>query len=119
MKLSEKQRDFTCMVARLIIWAYGRDLELTFGHVWRDSETQRRLVEMKLSKTMKSKHCDRLAVDFNLFIDGKYIGDAEEYRLLGQYWESLGGRWGGRFGLEEKDYDKKVGWDPGHFEYNG
>ncbi|MCK4739738.1 MAG: M15 family metallopeptidase [Deltaproteobacteria bacterium] len=118
MRLSEKQRDFTCMMARLIIWAYGRGLELTMGHAWRDTETQRRLVAMKLSKTIKSKHLDRLAVDLNLFIEGRYATNSEDYRVLGEFWESMGGRWGGRFGVDKTDYATKIGWDAGHFEYN-
>lgn len=119
MRLSKKQRIFTVMVAKLILWAQARGLELTMGHVWRDSETQRRMVEMKLSKTLKSKHCDRLAIDFNLFVDGKYVSGKEHYRQLGEYWESLGGRWGGRFGVAEKNYETTIGWDAGHFEYKG
>ncbi|EIH4172001.1 M15 family metallopeptidase, partial [Escherichia coli] len=39
----------------------------------------------------------RLAVDFNLFINGKYQADTDAYRPLGEYWESIGGTWGGRF----------------------
>jgi hypothetical protein len=117
MKLSEKQRLFTLMVARLIEFVYGTGLELTMGHVWRDTETQRRLVEQGLSKTMNSKHCDRLAVDLNLFVNGEYATEREAYRPLGELWERLGGRWGGRFGVDPKDYDKEVGWDPGHFGF--
>ncbi len=117
MSLSKRQRIFTLMVADLIGYAYSRGYELTFGHAWRDRETQRRLVELGLSKTMDSKHCQRLAVDFNLFIDGRYVTDKEAYRPLGEKWEALGGRWGGRFGLRPEEYDSKVGWDAGHFEY--
>lgn len=118
MRLSEKQRRHTLMVSRLIAYAYDNGIELTLGHAWRDGDTQKRLVEAGLSKTMASRHCDRLAVDFNVFIDDVYTTDKEAYRPLGEYWECLGGRWGGRFGVEERDYDTKVGWDAGHFEYN-
>lgn len=108
MTLSEKQRRFTKMTAALIEWAYANGYELTFGHAWRDSETQRRLVEMKLSKTMNSKHCERLAVDFNLWRGGKYITDSAAYKPLGDFWKSIGGRWGGDFtGFQ----------DGNHFEY--
>lgn len=108
MKLSEKQRKFTLMVAKLIAWGYVRGYELTFGHAWRDKETQKRMFELGLSKTKKGKHPDRLAVDFNLFIDGKYRRDAAAYEPLGKHWERLGGRWGGRF---------KTLNDANHFEY--
>lgn len=120
MGLPNKQQEFTRMVGEFIRRAgempgYG----LTLGHVWRDNETQQRYVDKKLSRTMKSKHCDRLAVDVNLFIDGKYIRDKEAYRPLGVIWEDLGGVWGGRFGVAPKNYDKEIGWDSGHFEYRG
>ncbi len=59
-----------------------------------------------------SLHCQRLAVDFNLFINGIYQTDTAAYKPLGEYWESLGGAWGGRF---------KSRPDGNHFsfEYNG
>ena len=44
-----------------------------------------------------SLHYIRLAVDFNLFIDGKYKKDWESYYPLGLFWEKIGGSWGGRF----------------------
>ena len=121
MSLSEKQRKFTIMVGNFLFWAHAQGYELTFGHAWRDEETQARMVEKGASKTMNSKHRDRLAVDFNLFINGKYITDKEAYRPLGEYWESIapGNKWGGRFGVKKEDYATKIGWDAGHFQYDG
>ena len=105
--LSQKQREFTYMVSQLIIWAYSKGYELTFGDAWRDEETQRRMVEKGLSQTMKSKHLNRLAVDLNLFIQGKYTTNPDDYNPLGQYWESIGGVYGGRWKMK----------DANHFEY--
>lgn len=110
MKLSEKQCKFTFMVSNLIIFAYMNGMELTFGHVLRGKETQQRLVDKGLSWTMDSKHLKKLAVDFNLFIEGEYITNAEAYRPLGEYWKLLGGKWGG-------DWEGKKT-DVFHFEYN-
>ncbi|EJY8354924.1 M15 family metallopeptidase, partial [Cronobacter sakazakii] len=47
-----------------------------------------------------------------LFINGKYATRTEDYLPLGEYWESLGGSWGGRF---------KTNPDGNHFslEHNG
>ena len=107
--LSQEQREFTYMIAKFIEWAYSKGYELTFGHAWRDAETQARMVRLGLSKTLQSKHCDRLAVDFNLFIEGKYTDNPDDYLPLGKYWtETLGGGWGGDF----KNFK-----DAGHFEY--
>ncbi|HEI6775465.1 TPA: M15 family metallopeptidase [Yersinia enterocolitica] len=96
MKLSTKQQQFTTMVARLITYASEQGYGLTFGEAWRTPE-QARLNAQKGSGIANSLHCQRLAVDFNLFIDGEYQTRTEAYRPLGEFWESIGGAWGGRF----------------------
>jgi hypothetical protein len=101
MTLSEKQRAFTKLVGLLILYAYEQGLELTFGEAYRSKEEAARLA--KTGKGIKSSlHCDRLAVDLNLFKDGVYLTKSEDYRPLGKFWESLGTEevrtvWGGRF----------------------
>ena len=40
----------------------------------------------------------RLAVDFNLFKGGKYLTATEDHQPLGEYWESIGSAWDGRWG---------------------
>lgn len=117
MKLSAKQREFTRMVGEFIRLATEAGLELTLGHVWRSTEEQTRLIAEGMSRTTQSKHLDRLAIDVNLFVCDNYMTDRDAYRPLGEVWEKLGGTWGGRFGVDKEDYDVKVGWDPGHFEY--
>lgn len=113
MKLSEKQMKFTVMVGKLIAYATELNIGLTMGHAWRDTETQKKLFEQGRSKTMKSKHLDKLAIDLNVFIDkgnGRvWSTKTEDYQTLGEYWKHLGGRWGGDF----------IGFtDAGHFEYD-
>ena len=56
-----------------------------------------------------SCHYIRLAIDLNLFKDGRYLTTTEDHRLFGEFWEGLGGAWGGRFN------------DGNHYslEYNG
>lgn len=49
---------------------------------------------------VKSLHCDRLAIDINLFTsDGILLQDKKSYEPFGEYWETLDprNRWGGRF----------------------
>ncbi len=97
MTLGQKQRMFTRMVAQLIFWAYDHGYELTFGDAYRDPR-----VFGPVGKTMgygrsKSNHKQRLAVDLNLFRDGEYLTKTSDHEPLGEYWESLGGAWGGRF----------------------
>ncbi len=121
MKLSEKQAKFSCMVARFLsgicVLSGVTGMSVTLGEVWRTNYQQKHNVEMGLSELSTSKHCDRLAIDLNLFIKGKYVTDAKKYLSLGLFWESLGGRWGGRFGVKKEDYETKIGWDSNHFEY--
>ena len=44
-----------------------------------------------------SLHKDKLALDLNLFKDGRYLASTEDHEPLGLFWESIGGSWGGRF----------------------
>jgi hypothetical protein len=97
MTLGQKQRKFTRMIADLIIYAYKQGYELSFGEAYRTPE-QAALNAKKGTGIANSLHSDRLAVDFNLFKDGHYLTSTESHRKLGEYWESIGGTWGGRFG---------------------
>lgn len=96
MKLSEKQQLFAVMIADLIHWAQEHGYRLTFGEAYRMPEQA--ALNAKTGKGIRnSLHTLRLAVDFNLFINGEYQTDTDAYRPLGEYWESIGGTWGGRF----------------------
>ncbi len=97
MTLGNKQRHFTRLVGLLIEYAYQNGYELTFGDAYRDPKVHGQFGEKKSYSAAKSVHKLRLAVDFNLFKDGKYLTATEDYTKLGVYWESLGGSWGGRF----------------------
>ncbi|PNH99244.1 M15 family metallopeptidase [Vibrio diazotrophicus] len=99
MTLGDKQRVFTRMIADLIVFAYEQGYELTFGDAYRDPRVHGNIGEKKSYSSASSNHKQRLAVDLNLFVKGEYItnGDHPAYVALGEYWESLGGSWGGRF----------------------
>ena len=48
---------------------------------------------------VNSLHKKGLAIDLNLFSpDGIYLQKTEHHRALGEFWESLGGQWGGHWG---------------------
>lgn len=96
MTLSEKQQLFSVKVAQLILWADDHGYRLTFGEAFRTPE-QAALNAKKGSGITNSLHTQRLAVDFNLFVNGQYQTDSAAYLPLGEYWESIGGAWGGRF----------------------
>jgi hypothetical protein len=95
--LGNKQRKFTRMLAELVIWAYDHGYELTYGEAWRTPQ-QAEWNAANGKGISPSLHTSRLAVDFNLFINGKYQTSTEAHRPLGEKWESMGGTWGGRFG---------------------
>lgn len=86
MTLREKQSHFVKMVASLIIHAASLNYEFTFGDAYAQSGHKE-----------NSFHYKRLAIDLNLFKDGKFLADTESHRPLGEFWESVGGTWGGRF----------------------
>lgn len=99
MTLGQKQREFTLLVSYLIAYAYENGCELTFGDAYRDPRVHGQLGQKESYSSAYSNHKQRLAIDLNLFVDGEYItdGDHPKYKELGEYWESLGGAWGGRF----------------------
>lgn len=98
MTLGEKQRLFTRLVGKLIEYAYTHGYELTFGDAYRSPE-QAKLNAQAGKGIVNSLHCERLAIDLNLFIGGVYQTDSAAYKALGEYWETLGPdcKWGGRF----------------------
>lgn len=107
-------------MAKLILKTMELGYAVKIQELNRTVETQAAYVEKGVSKTMDSRHLDRLAADLVLFKEGMLVLDPEAFRPLGEFWESLGGRWGGRFGLEDKSkavQDQKIGWDAPHFEF--
>lgn len=97
MSLIEKQWQFLQDVAALINRAEYLGITLTGGELYRTKEQQELHVKAGRSKTMNSKHLERLAVDFNFFVDGKLTYDHPKLADLGHFWESLhpGNQWGG------------------------
>lgn len=86
MSLRTQQSEFTKAIALLILYAYQRGYELTFGDAY-----------AKTGHIRGSFHYKRLAIDLNLFKNGIYVHSTKAHEPLGEFWESLGGTWGGRF----------------------
>lgn len=110
LSLREKQSLFVQLIAKLVDYAYEElGYELTYGEAWRTPE-QALLNASKGIGSSNSLHIDRLAVDFNLFVEDRYCPDSEAHRPLGEYWEGLHElcRWGGRF-LDAKGRPKPDG----------
>ena len=95
--LQQKQVKFARMIPRLIDKAFELGFEVTLGDAYRDPRVFGQMGEMKGYGNAKSCHKSRLAIDLNLFKDGAFLTTTEGHRPLGEYWESIGGSWGGRF----------------------
>lgn len=95
--LRQKQSRFVLMKARLILWAYEQGYELTDGDAFRDPRVHGEQGVKASYSEGASGHKHRLAQDFNLFKAGKFLSKTEDHRPLGEFWESIGGTWGGRF----------------------
>lgn len=97
MTLREKQSKFARMVAQLLTHAFDSGYEVTLGDAFRDPRLHG-AVGVKLGYGAASScHKLRLAIDLNLFKDGQFLEGTEAHRPLGEWWESIGGSWGGRF----------------------
>ncbi len=107
MTLSDKQWIFLQNVAKLIDYAYASGYKLTGGELQRTAEQQEIYIRDGKSKTRDSMHLQRMAIDLNLFIDGKYRTDKEAYKPLAEYWKTL-------HPANEAGYD--WGWDANHFQ---
>jgi len=97
MTLRKKQSIFAKLVGRLIWVAYSWGYELTLGHALRSK------IEAKRLGFPGSLHVLKLAIDLNLFKNGKYLSSTNSHRRLGEWWETQstdkyeccwGGRWG-------------------------
>jgi hypothetical protein len=97
MSLRKKQSKFARMVADLILKAYELGYEITLGDAYRDPRLHGDVGVKKGYGHAKSCHKIRLAIDLNLFKDGEYLEGSDAHRPLGEWWESQGGTWGGRF----------------------
>jgi len=121
MTLSQHQRAFTRDIGYLIEFAYESGRELTFNEAlrtpaqqWlyyngRDIENGQLVRAPRRSWTLNSQHLKKLAVDFNLFVDGEYQGTTEAHQPLGEFWEALNdlNRWGGNFG-DGNHYERRM-----------
>lgn len=99
MSLSNEQWEFLQDVALLILEAKRLNIKLTGGELYRTEYQQAKYVADGKSKTMRSNHLRRLAIDFNFFINGELTYDKDSLQKLGDYWERLNekNRWGGNF----------------------
>ncbi|MFO8029778.1 MAG: M15 family metallopeptidase [Cyclonatronaceae bacterium] len=95
--LSFKQLVFPYMVAKLILFAYDNGYKVTLGEAHRTKEQAE--IYAKQGRGIKnSLHRIRIAIDLNLYKNDRFLDQSDDHIELGEYWEKLGGSWGGRFG---------------------
>lgn len=87
--LLRKQARFSGMLSNLIRYAESLGYHITMGEIFNAEGTGHR---------KGSCHYIKLAGDLNLFdADWKYLRETKDHEKLGEYWEAMGGIWGGRF----------------------
>jgi len=99
MTLGQTQRQFARLVGRLIERAYEMGYEVTLGDAYRDPRVHGEMGEKSSYSHPSSAHKVRLAIDLNLFKDGRFLTETDDHRPLGEWWEQQHelARWGGRF----------------------
>ena len=88
MSIREARCKFSLMFAQLIVWINQQE-----GY-----ETAINDVKAHDGHMKNSLHYMGLAGDINLYKYGKWCRKTEDHTFAGEYWESIGGSWGGRFG---------------------
>jgi len=101
--LREAQSRFAHLLGHLLLFASSQGYELTLGDAMATSGHCR-----------NSFHYRRLAIDLNLFRDGKYLTTTAAHEPLGRFWKSLDARcsWGGDFTSPDGNhysYDEALG----------
>jgi len=80
------------MIAMLILYAkFVLKYDLTFGDAYRDPRVHGEVGINKSYSSAYSNHKRRLAVDFNIFVDGQYVTADKYYKSLHKFWSLIGG----------------------------
>jgi hypothetical protein len=117
MTLSDAQWEFLKDLAHLVHFIESKGCKATGGELERTEYQQKEHVRTGRSKTMNSRHRQKLAIDLNIFDpQGNLITeDKDKMRMFGDFWESLAPNiniWGGYF----PEHYKTKFIDTPHFE---
>jgi len=83
MTLSEHQQEFALHIGYLLQHINAAGYACTFGDAYRSPLAFGGMGEKGPYGRNKSAHKQRLAVDLNLFKDGRYLDDTEDHRPIG------------------------------------
>lgn len=106
-----QQTRFAKMAAELILHAISLGYEVTLGDAYRDPRLHGQVGEKRGYGSANSFHKRRLAIDLNLFRNGKLLTSTSDHAALGAWWEARGGTWGGHF----RDHKGRPNPDGNHY----
>ena len=90
MGLGELQRAFaTKLLPLLLLYVDLLGYEVTLGDAYRDERSHGKYGHKSPYGSDTSNHKLRLAINLNLFKDGKYLRSGEEHAPIGKFWLSL------------------------------
>ena len=108
MSLSEDQQEFALHIGYLLQHINAAGYACTFGDAYRSPKAFGGMGEKGPYGHINSQHKLRLAVDLNLFKNGRYLSDSESHRPFAEYWEAL-----------HPDNRSGIHWNDGnHYERN-
>ncbi len=113
MTLSEHQQEFALHIGYLLQHIDAAGYACTFGDAYRSPRAFGGMGEKGPYGRYTSAHKQRLAVDLNLFKNGRWITERGPFEQFGAYWKAMHilNRWGGDF-----DFDGDgIGDDANHF----
>jgi hypothetical protein len=96
--LGEKRREFSYMLAQLIVWCVEQGYEVQIEDVHR-SQAQANANAASGAGIAHSLHLDGLAGDLSIFKGGVLLRSVDEYRPIGERWKGMHPEncWGGDF----------------------
>lgn len=106
------QSRFNWLLGQLLAYAYVKEIRVIISSFFRTAAQQAELYKIgrngipgeKIITTCDgitriSRHQTKTAIDLSVIDeDGNKVYDRAPYEVLGKYWESVGGVWGGRWG---------------------
>lgn len=99
MTLGEKQELFMRLLPSLLLKAFELGFEVRGGDLFRDPRVHGEMGVKVGYSAPSSCHKLKLAIDLNLFKEGKFMQATSDHRELGLWWEQQHElcRWGGRY----------------------
>lgn len=99
MTLGEKQEQFQRMMTKFKTWLIAQNIGIRGGDAFRDPRVHGEMGEKMAYGHRNSCHKLKLAEDLYLrdIAKNRMLSTFDDFLPYGEYWEQLGGTWGGRF----------------------